>query len=343
MISKNLNKIKINKLYKVFGPRPGSVMPMVNQGISKSDLLRDHNHILALRNINIEVEREKLQVIMGLSGSGKSTLIRHINRLIEPTAGNIWYNTDNIMKYTLAQIRKFRTENISMVFQNFALMPHHNIFQNVEFGLRVQGLSKPLREEIASDWIKKVGLKGFENSYPHQLSGGMRQRVGLARALATNAEVLLMDEPFSALDPLIKKDMQGLLINLQKELKKTIIFVTHDLEEAIYIGDKIAILKDGEVIQNGNSQNILLNPKNEYIASFTRQVNRGRAIKVGSITKIKDKIYTDIQCNENMCLENALKVAINSPSKKIRVMDKNNKYVGSITANSIIEEICKPR
>ena len=343
MVSKDLNKIRINKLYKVFGPRPKKVMSLVTQGISKSELLRDHNHILALRNVNLAIQQGKLQVIMGLSGSGKSTLIRHINRLIEPTSGDIWYDNNNILSYSSAKIRKFRRENISMVFQNFALMPHQNISQNVELGLKVQGKSKSFRVKVASDWIKKVGLQGFEKYYPHQLSGGMRQRVGLARALATNAEVLLMDEPFSALDPLIKTDMQTLLIKLQKEVKKTIIFVTHDLEEAIYIGDKIVILKDGEAIQNGNSQQILLQPKNDYIASFTRRVNRGRAIKVGSITNSTEHTHTDAECNENTCLEEALKMALKSPEKKIRVINDNNDYVGFVDAASIMETICEPK
>jgi len=341
MQSEIQNIIHINKLYKVFGPKPKTVMPLIEQGISKSELLRDHKHILALRDINLEVERENLQVIMGLSGSGKSTLIRHINRMIEPTAGNIWYNKDDILDYSTSQIRHFRRKKISMVFQNFGLMPHYNILQNVEFGLKIQGQSKRIRTKLATEWIKKVGLEGFENSHPHQLSGGMRQRVGLARALATNAEVLLMDEPFSALDPLIKTNMQTLLIDLQKELKKTIVFVTHDLEEAIHIGDKIAILKDGEIIQNCDPQQILLNPKNKYIQSFTRRVNRGRAIKVGSITTLKDKNYTDTECNENVSLEDALKLAINSPSTKIRVVNDEHHYLGSVDASSIIEKICK--
>ena len=261
-------KVAIKDLYKIFGSNPASMIEKVKNGISKSDLLEKYGHVLGLDNVNIEVKKSQLQVIMGLSGSGKSTLIRHINRLIDPTAGSILVDGDNILSMSQAELRAFRRSKASMVFQKFGLLPHRKVIENVSYGLTIQGINKQEAFEKSSKWIESVGLIGFENHYPAQLSGGMQQRVGLARALATDADILLMDEAFSALDPLIRSDMQDVLLSLQEKLHKTIIFITHDLDEALKLGDNIAILRDGAVIQSGTAENIILHPADDYVTDF---------------------------------------------------------------------------
>jgi glycine betaine/proline transport system ATP-binding protein len=234
-----------------------------------------HGHVLGLKDINISMPAGGIQVIMGLSGSGKSTLIRHINRLIDPTSGEVVIGDEDVVKMDDAQLREFRRHQTAMVFQKFALLPHRTVLENTLYGLEIQGAPRSRHIGCAMRWIERVGLKGFESKYPNQLSGGMQQRVGLARALANDAPILLMDEAFSALDPLIRVDMQTVLLDLQKEIKKTIVFITHDLDEALRLGDRIAILRDGEVVQQGTGQDIVMNPADDYIASFVREVNRG--------------------------------------------------------------------
>ena len=250
-------KLKIKSLYKIFGPKGESYIEPVKNGISKQELLDNHGHVLGLNDINLDIPEQRIQVIMGLSGSGKSTLIRHINRLIEPTAGEITVDDEDILSMSQVELREFRRKKTSMVFQKFALLPHKTVAQNVAYGLTIQGEQESVAKEKSHKWIESVGLSGFEERYPSQLSGGMQQRVGLARALATDAPILLMDEAFSALDPLIRTDMQNILLDLQKDLHKTIVFITHDLDEALRIGDNIAILRDGKIIQKGNPQEIL--------------------------------------------------------------------------------------
>ena len=246
---------------------------LVSDGISKQELLEDHGHVLGLRDINIDVPEKCIRVIMGLSGSGKSTLIRHINRLIEPTSGEVLVGGEDVLAMSDEELKNFRRSKASMVFQKFALLPHRTVIENVGYGLQIQKISEPEINKRSQHWIDRVGLTGFEGHYPAQLSGGMQQRVGLARALATDAEILLMDEAFSALDPLIITDMQGILLGLQEELHKTIVFITHDLDEALRIGDEISILRDGEVVQQGTSQEIVMNPSDDYIADFIKDVN----------------------------------------------------------------------
>ena len=246
------SKIHIENLYKIFGKNPKSVLDFVKDGMSKQELLEVHGHVLGLKDINIEVPAKGVTVVMGLSGSGKSTLIRHINRLIEPTAGRMLVDGEDVLGMTKAQLLNFRRYKASMVFQKFGLHVHRTVAENVAYGLIVQGVSTKKAKEQSHRWLERVGLAGFEDHFPSQLSGGMQQRVGLARALATDAEVLLMDEAFSALDPLIRTDMQDVLLDLQTELHKTIVFITHDLDEALRIGDKIAVLRDGAVIQQGD-------------------------------------------------------------------------------------------
>lgn len=275
--------IRVRNLYKIFGENPMAMMAHIKQNQNKQSLLEKHQHTLALNNINLDIKQGETFVIMGLSGSGKSTLIRHFNRLIEPTSGSICINEENIVEMDEKQLEALRRFKISMVFQHFGLMPHKTVLENVSYGLKTQNKSKADAQKVAKKWMAAVDLTGYEDSYPDQLSGGQQQRVGLARALSTNAEILLMDEAFSALDPLIRGQMQDQLIHLQNELKKTIVFITHDLDEALRLGDRIAILKDGELIQTGEPHEILLKPANEYVASFVRDVNRARALTVKNV------------------------------------------------------------
>ena len=250
-------KIEVNNVYKIFGTDPIDVLPQVKEGATKEVVLEETGHTVGLDNVSISVEEGETFVCMGLSGSGKSTLIRHLNRLIDPTDGEIIVNGTNVMKLSEKQLIEFRKNQMSMVFQRFGLFPHKTVIQNVAYGLEIQGKEVDERNKIAMSQIEAVGLHGFEHQYPSQLSGGMQQRVGLARALATNPDILLMDEAFSALDPLIRSDMQKQLIELQSELKKTIFFITHDLDESLKLGDHIGILNHGRLVQVGTPEHIL--------------------------------------------------------------------------------------
>jgi len=276
-------KVSIRHLYKIFGNDPESVLPLVKEGLGKEELLEEHNHVLGLNDINIDIPDGKITVVMGLSGSGKSTLIRHLNLLIEPTAGEIEVDGEDILNYSAEALRKLRQEKMSMVFQKFALLPHRTVLENAGMALAVRGFDKSDFEADANKWLDRVGLKGQGNQYPHQLSGGMQQRVGIARALTSNAPIMLMDEAFSALDPLIRTDMQDLLLELQEELHKTVIFITHDLDEALKLADKLVILKEGYVVQQGEPQSILLRPNDPYIEDFISDINRARVLRVRSI------------------------------------------------------------
>lgn len=275
--------IEISGLYKVFGPKPKSVIERVKQGDSKDKVLADTGHTVGLKEINLQIKQGEIFVIMGLSGSGKSTLIRHFNRLIDPTEGQILVEGTDVMQLSQKELEEFRRHKMSMVFQRFGLLPHRKVIDNVAYGLEVQGVDKPQRMDKANQWLETVGLKGYANQYPSQLSGGQQQRVGLARALCTDAEILLMDEAFSALDPLIRSEMQDQLIELQEKLHKTIIFITHDLDEALRLGDRIAILKDGELVQQGTPDEILLHPADDYVEAFVKDVNRARALTVETV------------------------------------------------------------
>ncbi|WP_108124518.1 quaternary amine ABC transporter ATP-binding protein [Saccharospirillum mangrovi] len=271
-------KIEVEGIYKIFGPKAASHLASVKAGMSKEQLLADTGHTLGLYDINLSIEEGELFVIMGLSGSGKSTLIRHFNRLIDPTAGTVRLDGEDLIALKQADLIERRRNRMSMVFQRFALFPHKTVLDNVGYGLHIQGVAKNAAREKSQYWLEQVGLKGVGDQYPHQLSGGMQQRVGLARALATDPDILLMDEAFSALDPLIRKEMQDLLMQLQQRLRKTIVFITHDLDEALRLGNRIAILKDGALVQQGDPQDILLNPSTDYVAAFVRDVNRGKVL-----------------------------------------------------------------
>lgn len=275
--------IEISGLYKVFGEKPHTVMPRVKQGESKDKVLAETGHTVGLKEINLSIKQGEIFVIMGLSGSGKSTLIRHFNRLIDPTEGQILVEGTDVMKLSQKELEEFRRHKMSMVFQRFGLLPHRTVVDNVAYGLEIQGIEKNQRLAKANEWLETVGLKGYENQYPSQLSGGQQQRVGLARALCTDAEILLMDEAFSALDPLIRSEMQDQLIELQEKLHKTIVFITHDLDEALRLGDRIAILKHGELVQQGTPDEILLHPADDYVEAFVKDVNRARALTVETV------------------------------------------------------------
>ena len=277
--------IQIENLYKLFGKHPERYMPLVHEGKTKDEILAATGHTLGLKNINLTINAGEIFVIMGLSGSGKSTLIRHFNRLIDPTEGVIRVEGTDVMQLNQRELEQFRRHKMSMVFQRFGLLPHKTVLENVAYGLRIQGVKKSEALSRAREWLDTVGLAGYEEQFPAQLSGGQQQRVGLARALCTNAEILLMDEAFSALDPLIRSEMQDQLVQLQKKLHKTIIFITHDLDEALRLGDRIAILKDGEIVQQGEPEEILLHPADDYVEAFVRDVNRARALTVETVMK----------------------------------------------------------
>lgn len=276
-------KVSLRGLYKIFGARDKEVLHHVKGGMGKEDLLVQHRHVLGLQDINVDMQAGEITVVMGLSGSGKSTLIRHLNRLIEPTAGEIIVDGEDVMKLSENGLRDIRQQKMSMVFQKFALLPHRTVLQNAGMALAVRGMDAQTCETEARKWLDRVGLQGFENHYPAQLSGGMQQRVGIARALTANTDIMLMDEAFSALDPLIRTDMQNLLLELQEELHKTIIFITHDLDEALKLADHLVILKDGAVVQQGEPQGILMEPNDPYIEDFVSDINRARVLRVKSV------------------------------------------------------------
>ena len=332
-------KIKIKELYKIFGPNPKRIMQEVRNGLSKEEILEKHNHTLGLQDINIDVPARGIQVVMGLSGAGKSTLIRHINRLIEPTAGEIIVDEKNVLEMSSKELRNFRRFKSSMVFQKFALLPHRTVEENVAYGLTIQSVPKEESYKRCKEWIDRVGLTGFEKHYPAQLSGGMQQRVGLIRALATNPEILLMDEAFSALDPLIRADMQSILLELQEELHKTIVFITHDLNEALRIGDNIAILRGGAMVQKGPPHEIILNPADKYVSDFTKDINRGRVLKVGFIMD-ENKDIKGPQIDYDTNVEDALGVISNSGVNNA-IIKHNNKVVGSITLEKLIASLSR--
>ena len=282
---KKMSKIEINNVYKIFGSNPKSVLPKVKDGATKEEILEKTGHTVGLDNVSLKIEEGETFVCMGLSGSGKSTLIRHLNRLIDPTAGDILIEGTNVMSLNKKELIDFRRHKMSMVFQRFGLFPHKTVIQNVGYGLEMQGRPEEEIKKISMEKIESVGLTGFENQYPNQLSGGMQQRVGLARALATNTDIMLMDEAFSALDPLIRSDMQKQLIDLQSELKKTIVFITHDLDESLRLGDHIGILNAGKLVQVGTPVDIVMNPADDYVEAFVKDVNRAKVIKAKVIMK----------------------------------------------------------
>ena len=332
-------KIQIKNLYKIFGKNPKSALEQVKDGVNKDELLEKHNHVLGLKDINLDINEKSIQVVMGLSGSGKSTLIRHINRLIEPTDGSVVVDGEDVLKMNDESLRNFRRTKTAMVFQRFALLPHKTVLQNTLFGLHIQNVDEKESETRARRWIDRVGLSGYEEKYPQHLSGGMQQRVGLARALTNDGEILLMDEAFSALDPLIRKDMQDILLELQDELHKTVVFITHDLDEALKIGDRIAILKDGIMDQEGIPADILLRPKTQYVKDFVEDVNRARVIKAKHImsTINGQDISNAMVVNQDDFIDRFIDKVISEKPNCIIVKDKQDKNVGYLSSTRLAE------
>lgn len=288
-------QIKVENLIKIFGHDPQRGIDLINKGLTKDQILNETGLAVGVGGVSFEVHKGEILVIMGLSGSGKSTLIRCINRLIEPTSGKIFIDDKEIIGMNRDELRNLRRKNFSMVFQRFALFPHRTVLENTEYGLEIQGENKEKRQEKAKTALELVGLKGWEDKYPNQLSGGMQQRVGLSRALAVDPDILLMDEAFSALDPLIKREMQDELLALQSRVQKTIIFITHDLDEAIKLGDRIILMKDGKIVQQGTPEEILTNPANNYVEKFVENVDMSKVLtaqgvmnKVGVVAYLKD-------------------------------------------------------
>lgn len=326
-----MSDIVIEGLYKVFGSasKQERAMKILGQGGNKEEVLKKIGANVGVQNANLHIEDKQIFVIMGLSGSGKSTLLRLINRLIEPTAGRVIVDGQDVTAMTKQELRKFRQENMSMVFQNFGLFPHRTVLENTSYPLTISGVDQDTAHGRAREAIATVGLAGYEDNYPDELSGGMQQRVGLARALAGNADILLMDEAFSALDPLIRKDMQDELLELQDSLEKTIVFITHDLNEALKLGDKIAIMRDGEIVQIGTPEEILTSPANAYVERFTEDAVISRVISVRQIMREAHAIQTD-----------------RSPSVALRIMKKHGvsdlfvvtpqrKLLGIVSANAL--------
>ena len=333
--------VAIRNLYKIFGARPDEALDLVVQhGVGKKDLQSEQRHVLALRDINLDTHEGKITVIMGLSGSGKSTLIRHLNRLIEPTSGEIRVHGENILDYNEADLRRLRRETMSMVFQNFALLPHKTVLDNVGMALSVRGEDKGEIDKASRYWLDRVGLAGSEDSYPSELSGGMQQRVGLARALASDSPIMLMDEAFSALDPLIRTDMQDLLLELQDELQKTVIFISHDLDEALKLADHLVILKEGFVVQQDEPQRILMQPEDDYIVDFISDINRARVLRVRSVMSNTSGQPAQVagQVDADDTLEQVLAMSGGDMSSRFAVM-REGKQIGILEGSDLIRAL----
>ncbi len=340
-----MSKIEINNVYKIFGNNPQSVMPMVKEGANKEEVLEQTGHTVGLDNVSLKIEEGETFVCMGLSGSGKSTLIRHLNRLIDPTDGDILIEGTNVMSLNNEQLIDFRRHKMSMVFQRFGLFPHKTVIQNVGYGLEMQGKTEEERNKISMEKIESVGLNGFENQYPNQLSGGMQQRVGLARALATNTDIMLMDEAFSALDPLIRSDMQKQLLDLQSELKKTIVFITHDLDESLRLGDHIGILNAGKLVQVGTPVEIIMSPADDYVEAFVKDVNRAKVIKAKIIMKPANESNgidknNLVKVQEDQFIEEFLPQVV-CTNANCEVVDKQGNVKGYITNKELQKSLSK--
>ncbi len=326
------DKILIENLYKVFGPHPDTAMKMLKQGKSKEEIMEKTKHGVGVADASFTVKEGEILVVMGLSGSGKSTLVRCINRLIDPTAGRVIVSGEDVTSLDAEELRQFRLKHFGMVFQNFALFPHRTVVDNVAYGLEIQKVERKERIKRSQDALSQVGLEGWNDSYPAQLSGGMQQRVGLARALALDADVMLMDEAFSALDPLIRSDMQDELLLLQEKMQKTIVFISHDLDEALKLGDRIVLMKDGYIVQTGTAEEILINPANEYVAKFVEDVDMTKVIVAENVMiKPRDMAYSETDGPKA-----ALRKMQHNQISQLFVR-KNKKLYGYITADDASE------
>lgn len=327
-------KVEVKDLVKIFGKKEQEALKLVHEGQSKEDILAKTGATVGVNQASFEVEQGEIFVIMGLSGSGKSTLVRMLNRLIEPTEGNILIDGEDISAMDKKQLREVRRQKISMVFQNFGLFPHRTILENTEYGLEVQGVSKEERQEKAEKALDNAGLLPYKDQLPSQLSGGMQQRVGLARALANDPEILLMDEAFSALDPLIRRDMQDELLEMQKTMHKTIIFITHDLNESLRIGDRIAIMKDGEVVQVGTGEEILTNPSNDYVERFVEDVDRAKVLTAENIM-IRPQYLTEGKSGARVALKRMEAEGL----QNILIVDAEGKLKGYVTDEDVARAV----
>ncbi len=327
-------KVEIQNLVKIFGKKEKQALELVKQGLSKEEILAKTGATVGVNQASFKVEEGEIFVIMGLSGSGKSTLVRMLNRLIEPTEGNILIDGEDVSKMDKDALRKVRREKVSMVFQNFGLFPHRTILENTEYGLEVQGVDKETRQEKAERALDNAGLLPYKDQRPNQLSGGMQQRVGLARALANDPEILLMDEAFSALDPLIRRDMQDELIEMQDKMRKTIIFITHDLNESLRIGDRIAIMKDGEVVQVGTGEEILTNPANEYVERFVEDVDRSKVLTAENIM-IRPQTLRASKAGPRVAAQEMKTSGLSS----MLVVDNNHQLKGYVTDEDVLAAV----
>ncbi|EGL83457.1 glycine betaine/L-proline ABC transporter, ATPase subunit [Caldalkalibacillus thermarum TA2.A1] len=329
-----MSKIAVEEVTKIFGRETHKALALLQQGKSKADILQETGCTVGVNRATFEVHEGEIFVIMGLSGSGKSTLVRLINRLIEPTSGSIRIDGEDIVQMKPDKLRDVRRKKVSMVFQRFALFPHRTVLENVAYGLEVQGVDPSKRQEAALQALKLVGLQGWEEQYPDQLSGGMQQRVGLARALANDPDILLMDEAFSALDPLIRKDMQDELLELQAQMKKTIVFITHDLDEALRLGDRIALMKDGQIVQIGTPEEILMHPANHYVERFVEDVDLSKVLRAGQVMKRAEAVTLGKDG-----LRVALKRMQDQGLSSIYVIDRHKVLVGALTADQALQAL----
>lgn len=327
-------KIKIENLVKIFGSRPQLALKKLKSGQSKEQILKETGQTIGVHNVSLDIYEGEIFVIMGLSGSGKSTLLRCLNLLNKPTDGKIYVDGENIVKYDKKQVRNFRQKKMAMVFQHFGLLTHRSVLSNVEYGLEVKGISKEEREKISRDVIKTVGLEGWEDKRPSELSGGMQQRVGLARALANDPDILLMDEPFSALDPLIRREMQLELLSIQSKLRKTIVFITHDINEAFKLGDRVAVMKDGSLVQVGTPEEILSNPSNEYIEDFVRDIDLTKVLQAKNVMT-KSTALVSLKDGPNVAVKEMRANGISS----LYVVDRDMRLQGIVNISDTIEAI----
>jgi len=339
--------IQIQNVWKIFGNTSKEALDAIqNKKISKQEALEKYNSVIGVSGVSFDVNKGEIFCVMGLSGSGKSTLVRHINRLLEPTSGKILINDQDVMLFDKDSLQELRNKKIGMVFQNFALMPHRSVLDNIAMPLEIRGVSKNDRLDAANKILNIVELQGWGNKYAHELSGGMQQRVGLARALAADPEFLLMDEPFSALDPLIRRQLQSEFIKLSKQMKKTTVFITHDLDEAVRVGHRIAIMRDGEVVQIGTPEEIVVNPADEYVADFVKGISRLKVVQAKTIMQsIKDyenkfgSIGDNNELvNENDVLSKLIETSI-SKDKPIIVSNKNKEKVGVINQSDLLKAV----
>jgi len=332
-------KIVCRNIWKIFGTYPKRVLDNLDYSLSRAEVQAQTGHVIGVKDVSFEINTGETFVVMGLSGSGKSTLVRCISRLIEPTAGKMIIDGDDIMQYNDAQLTELRRFRMSMVFQHFGLFPHRRVIDNISFGLEIRGMDKKERRSKAMEVLEKVGLHGWAEHYPRELSGGMQQRVGLARAMAVDPEILIFDEPFSALDPLIRREMQDELLNIQAEVHKTMIFITHDFLEAIKMGDHIAIMKDGEVVQIGTPEEIVANPVDDYVREFTEDVPRYKVLSVGKIMREASEATRSngaARVKESAKLDSLIDIATQT-SGPLAVVNEDDVVVGEIDQAMILK------